>query len=534
MYSESSQDQTEERHNLLGPDASPRPKYWKTYPSLWLRTFRRSPFAKPLIYLVIVLLLVLVLNPFVNPSYTTLPAHYHQLRQGCEDTNYAPGCANPNSEKVFLAAILYDKDGKLASGIWGERILSLISLLGPSNVYLSIYENDSGPEGKAALEHFKTRVPCANHIVFDETVTPSSFPNITLPDGSQRIKRTAYLADLRNRALQPLDALTDVPQFDKVLYLNDVSFNPLDAAHLLFNTNLDPDTGRASYVAACATDFWKHFRLYDIYALRDAEGFADYQSLFPFFPNRGNAVSRKAVLQQSDAVRVKSCWGGMMAMQAKYVQNMERSLPSEGWRDISTHVINPDNPRNVSAPVRFRFEPDVYYDACECCLFPADLETVARRSGDAETGIYMNPYVRVTYEEPFFQWLGVDKLWERLLSPVRVFLSWFTQEVQHPWRMVQEGERFKEEIWDGDAWKLVDRVGRNGLFCGVREMQILRKKGSLKPGMKLANNWINTRYPPGQTLDFRSWWGKELHRNWKEEYAATEEGERESFFQLDY
>ncbi|KAK3945507.1 glycosyltransferase family 69 protein, partial [Diplogelasinospora grovesii] len=461
-------------------------------------------------YLAVAWGLIAVITPLFMPSYANPPSHYGQLSQGCYGPPFLAGCANPNNETVFIAAILHDKDGKLARGKWGQRVTDLIYMLGPKNVFLSIYENDSGDEGRKALEDFKEQVPCRNHIVIDDHVSLAEFPNVTMPDGSQRVKRVAYLSELRNRALRPLDTFdyqaqqAGVVAFDKVLFLNDIAFYPIDAAHLLFNTNQGAD-GRADYVAACALDWFDPFSIYDIYALRDAEGHANYQVIYPFF---GRDIlpfwERLHVLSQKDAVRVKSCWGGMMAMQAKYVQNLDRELPTPDFQAIAAHVIDPDKPRNVTSPVRFRHEPEVYYDACECCLFSADLTQAARQDGDvdtAETGIYVNPYVRVAYSTGVLWWLPIVKRAERLLVVAYDIATFYIPQAENPYRTVEEGQTFQEEIWDNDTdkWQLVNRTGRSGLFCGIRDMQILRRENDTHTH---EANWVNTKMPPGQNLSF--------------------------------
>ncbi|KAK0629020.1 cryptococcal mannosyltransferase 1-domain-containing protein [Bombardia bombarda] len=479
--------------------------------------------------------LVLTLTPILTPSYTHLPTHYQELAQRCEGPNPPLGCANPFHEKVFIATILYDKHGKLAGGKWGQRVIELINLLGPENVFLSIYENDSGAEGQDALYSLKRKVPCRHHIVSEEHVSLDQFHNITFPDGSRRTKRVAYLSELRNRALRPLDSFKQedgITVYDKVLFLNDVAFHPVDAAHLLFNTNQRPD-GRADYVAACAVDWFRPFRIYDIYALRDAEGYANYQMTFPFFLNRGKGASRADVLAQTDAVRVKSCWGGMMAMQAKYIQNLNRYKPSHTFDAPNAHVIDPDNPRNITAPVRFRYEPGTYYDACECCLFSADLAEVARQDGVDTGGIVMNPYIRVAYTDDLLRWLPVVRRWERLLIPVFQLQSWLTPRAENPYRAVKEGEPFTEEIWDGDQWRFVTRLGRSGLFCGVRDMQVLRQENKRSTG-SAGVNWVNTRMPPGQKQKFRSWWGIILPPTWREDWAAASPADRKTFFEYSW
>ncbi|KAK4232483.1 glycosyltransferase family 69 protein [Podospora fimiseda] len=447
----------------------------------------------------------ILLTLTLAPSYTRHPTHYRSLIQQCNTPTPTDGCANPNNQTVFISTILYDPDGNLANGLWGQRLLSIIHLLGPPNVFLSIYENDSGEQGQKALEHLKAHVPCENHIVSEPHVSLAGLPTITLPDGSRRVKRIAYLAELRNRALRPLDNKFDPTtstKFDKILFMNDVAFDPIDAAHLLLNTN------NGNYLAACAVDFFQPHKLYDVYALRDADGYASYQTLFPFFENRGRGLSRADVLAQKDAVRVKSCWGGMVAVQGKYVQNMDsqKALPAI----VGGHTIDPDNPLKVSTPIRFRHEPEPFYDACECCLFSADLTQAAKLDSINPPEIYINPYIRVAYKESVFKWIPFFQQWERLFTFIHDLSVWLSPEPQNPWREVEERqgkETFTEEVWDNEAsqqWKLVERIGRSGLFCGIRGMQIMRAEGARRPPQnKNMNNWVNTKLPPGQNLELR-------------------------------
>ncbi|KAK4195196.1 cryptococcal mannosyltransferase 1-domain-containing protein [Triangularia verruculosa] len=525
-------------------------RFWSRLRLLRRTAWRRTP--RPVILLLKTLLAfiasILILTPIFLPSYSNPPIHYSQLTHACRGTNPKSGCANLWNEQVFIATILYDKNGKLASGPFADRLLKLIHLLGHENVFLSIYENDSGVKGKEALEKLKARIPCKNSIVSDEHVSLDDFPTVTLPDGTKRVKRVAYLAELRNRALRPLDKkdyqdrITGVRTFDKVLYLNDIVFDPVEAAQLLFSTNVDPATGRPSYVAACAMDFWFGHRMYDTYAMRDADGYASYQAIYPFFGGRGRGLSRRDVLDNKDAVRVKSCWGGMMAMQAKYVQNNGEERPEgKEWEEgvLAGHVIDPENNTVVMAPpVRFRHEPGVFYDACECCLFSADLTQAARKVGDlpdgskmmrgSESGIFVNPYVRVAYEEAVFKMIHWVRPWEKLIRVIYdLQYKYFEPVVQNPWRTVDEGEEFEEEVWNGSEWEVRTHVGRPGLFCGVREMQVLRLGGKRH---KHGGNWVNTRMPPGQKMSFRSEWAQTLSKGWREEYEQTKEEDKETFF----
>jgi hypothetical protein len=176
-------------------------------------------------------------------------------------------------------------------------------------------------------------------------------PHITTPSGDERVKRIVYLAEARNRALRPLDETSE--KFDRVLFLNDLAFDPLDALQLLFSTNLDPENDhKPRYRAACAVDFINPFKFYDTYATRDLEGYSMGLPFFPWFSNPGSGQSRKDVLAGKDAVPVRSCWGGMVAFDAQFFQPGETAGPK-------VEVAG------SSLPARFRAlqDVDLFWDA---------------------------------------------------------------------------------------------------------------------------------------------------------------------------
>jgi len=104
---------------------------------------------------VVVVLLVAVLYP----SYSHPPPHYNILRTHASIST-DPGRANIHNEKVFIASSIYDKQGKLASGPWAQNLLDLIDLLGPENVFLSVFEDDPDSLARTSLERFSKRVNC--------------------------------------------------------------------------------------------------------------------------------------------------------------------------------------------------------------------------------------------------------------------------------------------------------------------------------------------------------------------------------------
>jgi hypothetical protein len=108
-------------------------------PSWLRRSLSRLAAACALLYLA-----VLILTPIFNPAYSTRPAHYTGT--------------NPNNEKVFIAANIVDE--ALIRGPWGQAVVELVERLGEDNVFLSIYENDSGEGTAAALNELKDKVRC--------------------------------------------------------------------------------------------------------------------------------------------------------------------------------------------------------------------------------------------------------------------------------------------------------------------------------------------------------------------------------------
>ncbi len=371
-------------------------------------------------------------------------------------------------------------------------------------------------------------------------------PTITLPTGKQRVKRVAYLAEVRNRALRPLDATwarsfnehtTTDTQFDKLLFLNDVVFSPLDAAQLLFSTNFDYQNGRTRYRAACSVDFINAFKFYDTYATRDLGGYGVGVPFFPWFSDAGKAESRQDVLDGKDAVRVRSCWGGMVAFEAKWFQQARVEEPavenpnmdeeddeaapsyealanSDDDRNLNWHwndsfLVPPMTSRSDLEPIRFRSEEDLYWDASECCLINADLQTPRDPSNTSkDTGIYMNPYVRVAYDARSFGWLGFTRRFERLYSLPHtainhlVGLPWY-----NPRRTEEEGDLVEEKVWvqddpDSDSnagkdkkvkgsYQTLKRTAGRGGFCGTRKLQVLRE--NRKEGEKM---WEPLPVPP--------------------------------------
>ncbi|KAI5290559.1 hypothetical protein KEM54_001196 [Ascosphaera aggregata] len=429
----------------------------------------------------IAVLVLVIFTGLFRPSYTHPPAHYISRRNAIGASSKS-GRGNPSNETVFVAASLYDPTGEVVRGGWGDSLLQLIDFIGKDNVFLSIYENNSGEKGKSALSDFEKRLACNKSIVSEASMNAEGVGTINLPDGTKRVKRIAYLAEVRNRALHILDRRS-LPRFDRLLYINDIVFDPVDALNLLFSTNVDTN-GVARYRAACATDFINAFKFYDTFATRDLDGYSMGVPFYPWFTTMGRAESRQDVIDQRDAVRVRSCWGGMVAFDASFFQ------PSS----------------STPSPARFRAENDTFWDASECCLIHADIQIPPYESSDpnhVDTGIYMNPFIRVAYDSRTLFWLGFTRRFERLYSPIqRVVNSLAGLPRYNPRRTERAGETVKDVVYamkssDGKfanegTWKADERIAGTGGFCGRRGVQVMIEHP--EEGRK---NWENLEVPSG-------------------------------------
>jgi hypothetical protein len=288
-------------------------------------------------------------------------------------------------------------------------------------------------------------------------------------------------------------------KFDKLLFINDVIFHPLDAVQLLFSTNIDTN-GRSQYGAACALDFINAFKFYDRFATRDLEGYSMGVPFYPWFTSAGDGASRHDVLAQKDAVRVRSCWGGMTAFEASWFQNddIDEDNASRGG------ATNSNIGGIQLTPLHFRYELDPFWDASECCLIHADL-TYLRHGLDRadDAGIYTNPYVRVAYDSGTLGWLPYTRRVERVYSLIQNMINFIAGlPAYNPRRLEEPGDKVIEKVWkyehEGDgkgglpkgSYHDVKRISGPGRFCGGRALSVL--KPDAKEGEK---KWMNIPLP---------------------------------------
>ncbi|ORX93222.1 cryptococcal mannosyltransferase 1-domain-containing protein [Clohesyomyces aquaticus] len=419
------------------------------------------------------------------------PEHYKELEWQAHDPLSGVGPGNSQHEKIFIAVNIINED--LIRGSWGNNLMELVRLLGPQNVFVSIYENDAGKGTAAALEELSQKLACNKSIVSGDHISLSEFPTVTLPSGEKRVKRLNYLAEVRNRATLPLQSGPIVDQweathptfrraearFDKVLFLNDVYFSPIEALQLLFSTN------RGQYSAACAIDFVAKVMFYDTFVVHDMEGYGMGLMFYPWFPVIGEQQSRNDVLALKDTVRVRSCWGGMAAFDA----------------EIFRPKVS-DNNETVPA-LRFRSIDEPYWEEAECCLFFADMEVRRAMLHEQGKGVFVNPYIRVAYDQVTWDWLPFFRRYERMFQFLQYIVSKIGYPEYNPRREHVAGARVEERVWipEGDSgaghWEDMERNADAGGWCGQRRMFVMKKDLAKANGDGWGKNWEKVKIPWG-------------------------------------
>jgi hypothetical protein len=263
-------------------------------------------------------------------------------------------------------------------------------------------------------------------------------------------------------------------------------------------------------------DFVNPFKFYDTFATRDAEGYRTGVPFFPWFTKAGRAESWNDVMLGTDAVRVQSCWGGMVAFEAKWFQS--QTLPQVFSSSSSSSSTSAFSASQDLKPLRFRHENDLFWDASECCLIHADLSDLVRKTGapgltsTAAADIYMNPFIRVAYDERSFSWLDITRRFERLYTLPHTMVDML---IRAPWpcsrRSDRPGHEVAHQTWiyedpvggaqgvvdlsrvaEFGSWETVQRIAKPGGFCGYQKLLALKPKW--EPGEKI---WETIEAPRG-------------------------------------
>lgn len=282
-------------------------------------------------------------------------------------------------KKFVIAANLFQSEDILPNlvHVWWQ----LIGFLGRENVFVSIYENGSQDDTPTILDAFEadlTSFGIAHRIVTESQRRPLL------------VDRIVYLADKRNRVMEPLvrshpnytltssfferHVGTHEQEFH-VIFFNDIYIKFEDVLELLA-------TNGGHYDMACAMDFYGEF--YDRWVTRDRSGRA-LDSMYPYFLD----VDSQHLVRSHKAVPVYSCWNGIVVFPADVIQ-----------RSAVTFRSRHSPPAIVSA----KRANDSFCFASECLLFCKDLRELSPEEGRRDR-IFMNPNVRVAYSRSYYYYV---------------------------------------------------------------------------------------------------------------------------------
>ncbi|KAF5517783.1 Alpha-1,3-mannosyltransferase CMT1 [Colletotrichum aenigma] len=367
---------------------------------------------------------------------------------------------HPGNETFFIASI-HRNNGALLAHPVSSNILKLVDYLGPDRVHFSAVESGSKDDTKARLsslqEHLNAK-GVSNTIILGKTAPeqlaeihdrppPSSGfgpppPGWTWnPHENQfDMRRVTYLARERNRAMDPLAELlaSQDRRFDKVIWLNDVVFETREV-HMLLGTR------GGAYAAACAMDFilWPYY--YDTFALRDDAGLKTASWYWPWF----HSPRARASAETMEPVEVKSCWNGMVVFDA--APFYDERLRFRGVED------------SLAA---------MHLEGSECCLIHAD-NPLSRKNG-----VWLNPNVRVGYNEKVFEQTKMDRFPTAWAAVVGFWANRYLR--------VRNGIQLRLERWavEKKLRQWVDETppselprSEPGEMCLINEMQIMWENG---------------------------------------------------------
>ncbi|KAJ1826564.1 hypothetical protein LPJ56_002114, partial [Coemansia sp. RSA 2599] len=222
--------------------------------------------------------------------------------------------ASGKKSSIFVAVNLHNSEHILPN--MAAQLLALADVLGHRQVFLSIYESGSTDRTKEILEEFAQTMDALG---IENKVVVDSVPK------QERVHRIEYMAQVRNRALEPL--YRDQRRFSKVVFLNDVFFCFLDILELLFQSQLN------SAHLTCAEDYeLRHGALsfYDTWVSRDILGNA-------FKPRHHNIADDGIALLShlnNRPFQVQCCWNGLAVIDASvfaepHIIRFRRSRPNE-------------------------------------------------------------------------------------------------------------------------------------------------------------------------------------------------------------
>ncbi|KAH7104564.1 cryptococcal mannosyltransferase 1-domain-containing protein [Auriculariales sp. MPI-PUGE-AT-0066] len=334
-------------------------------------------------------------------------------------------------EKYFICANFYENEDILPR--WTQEMVKVIQYLGTSNVFVSIYENNSEDYTPALLRRFDKQL----EELGVERLIRTNDSSIPPPDTRQTGKtRIAFLAAVRNEVLKPL---YERGGFDRILFLNDIYFEAESVIELLRTYDGDWDQ-------VCGLDF-SYWGFYDAWVTRDRLG-ALVSSVWPYLMEDDGM---NAIVDGAPAP-VFSCWNGITALRSdpflspeqrnrsSTVLSKDKLWPWLPWGHPQYDKYAETPPADMPA-LRFRTSQEGWECfSSECFLISYDFHRQF-----ALHKVYINPNVIVAYDWDFYVWYKwVIRHW---------LVKWWIENVESgaSYMKTRVTMGYKSNVWSWDG-----------------------------------------------------------------------------------
>eukprot|EP00898_Chlorokybus_atmophyticus_P003747 jgi/Chlat1/4373/Chrsp29S00352 len=212
---------------------------------------------------------------------------------------------------IFFALNLHNND--MVAGHLFSELTRLLALLDMKNIFVSVYESGSQDMTTTWLS------------LFDTTLTLMGAPHkvvMSSTDVRGSKTRIEFLADMRNKAMQPLYE-GERHKYERVLFLNDVFVCAEDAMLLLLH-----DAHIASGFDVNFMDWGRRrIQFYDNWVARDING--EYMGLVPPF---AHVKSNQELFEKALPFPVHCTWNGMVNLDASIFYDKGIRFRTRRWR----------------------------------------------------------------------------------------------------------------------------------------------------------------------------------------------------------
>ena len=133
------------------------------------------------------------------------------------------------TDYYFVAINFYNNEDILPDFIL--QFLQVVHVIGPSNMFVSVYENGSSDQTKSLLQLFRVLLDSngvTSRVIFGAEVGGIPY----------NVHRIDHLSEVRNKVLEPLRKGETARRASKIVFMNDITYCASDIIDLLVQAEL--------------------------------------------------------------------------------------------------------------------------------------------------------------------------------------------------------------------------------------------------------------------------------------------------------